>query len=518
MDFLTLPPGRRVLGWFGNLSFPDLNNRSSTPSITVCFADNGDDVLAPKAAPIERTVGIGYLPLLAMGMVFEGTTPAGSVPLETLVAGVDTTVGGVALMKAGCTDDRDDRAGPFLLPFDAFALHRGHTGAYCQILPILGDEADLIIPSVEILSRYFGSSSALLSRIVSRDDKDRIFGSWHTGDNASPPFVQLAPGIPVTSAFDVARVVFDNAARRAAFGVRPSLQRQALRGQRPYIQMSLPFQGFSELTVEGRWLPSAAGARRRFVVFRIKRCTHPFPVDALRCQTTRADEFTPKKAKRKRLAEATSNDPKAHSTKALASGLLSDAEPQKRSHGRPVEIELGPLFPDLISKPLYAYRETTVGAGDEEPEVSGRSTPNRAERGVGNSLEGKSKGPREMSDSEWAACREEVVALLANAREIIRSKVTNTNAVFRRIVSGEARLEIGVHVTSADSALMILCATTTIGCWAPCRPIAAASGANDDINWETAKGELRPTKQSTEFKPLLNFEAAMKAAADSLVL
>lgn len=517
MNFLDLPPGRRVLSWFGDLSFPDLNNRSSSPSIAICFVDDGSDALTRSAAPVERSVGVGYLPMLAMGMVFDGSQPTGTIPLDTLVVNVDTTAVGVALLKAGCTDDRDDRTGPFLLPFDAFALHRRHTSAYCQVLPIRGDDADLIIPSVEILSRYFGSSSALISRILSTDDNDRIYGSWHRGDGSMPPFVQLAPGIPVTSAFDVARVVFDDAARRAAFGVRPSLQRQALRGQRPYVQMSLPFQGFSELTVEGRWLPSAAGARRRFVVFRIKRCTHPFPVDALRCQTTRADEFTPKKAKRKGLAEAKSNDAKAHGTKASASGPLSDAEPQKRSHGRPVDIELGPLFPDLISKPLYAYRETTVGAGNEEPEASGRSTPNRAERGVGNSLEGKSKGPREMSDSEWAACREEVVALFASAREIIRSKLTNTNPVFRRIVYGEARLEIGIHVATADKALMILFATTTIGCWAPCRPIAMTSAAGDDINWEARGCDLKAIKQPTEFRPLQDFNAAMIAAAECFV-
>lgn len=229
---------------------------------------------------------------------------------------------------------------------------------------------------------YFGSSSRLLSRVISGAKEDKFYVSRGVGDDGAS-FVRLAPGLAKTSGADVARIAFDPIAARAAYGVAKHLVAQSVKGEKPYILMSFPFEGETTLQVSGQWITTSG--QKRLLVHQIHSCSHPFPFKALRVQTSRplkqeaATEESPGQERKDGKRMVRKNTSKEFVTE----------EPRKRAWPSAVSAVDRQRFPDLADKKTDYVGERTV-------EVEGdtlHGKPTETALSVGEEGEGVSSGP-----------------------------------------------------------------------------------------------------------------------------
>jgi hypothetical protein len=182
----------------------------------------------------------------------------------------------VTLIKAGVSLED----GRFLLPLAQHPWHRNNTHAYstCVELP---DDRRLVVPCMEMIRFYFGSSSELLSRLFTPPlTKDRLF-KYVKRSNPEQLTVALADRMPRSSAEDIARIAASPVAWRAAVSISTSCLKASVSEQGIYPQAHFPFEGSTTLQVTGKWLPLGDQSRKTFLAFQLHSCTHPFPFKSL---------------------------------------------------------------------------------------------------------------------------------------------------------------------------------------------------------------------------------------------
>lgn len=223
---------------------------------------------------VHAVVPIGMLGMLTIGSIWQDgmhvVTP--DYTLETFtVTGHHTAA---PLVKAG-TENTD---GSFMLSFDIHPYHRAHTHSYC-VQATLDDGTRLIVPVVEIIRFYFGSSSGLLGRLFQGPFQEkRLWSRVEVGEH-DHALIELARGVSGWSATDVARIALDPCALHAAKMISSSLLSATDSNNRAYPKMLFPFVGKSDLRVRGIWL--GAGNPKTFLAFQILSCSHPFPFKKL---------------------------------------------------------------------------------------------------------------------------------------------------------------------------------------------------------------------------------------------
>jgi hypothetical protein len=162
------------IDWFGDIAFPDRTMRRKQPSVLVHLSPITDPqalidpalLLNPEATdhgkfPSRRRISVGTLLLLRVGDVWRDgkLILRPDYCIETFPAlQIDRST--TTLIKAGLS--KDDRG--FLLPLAEHPWHRQCTQSYC-IEVSLGDGRRLIIPCMELIRFYFGSSSGLISKL-----------------------------------------------------------------------------------------------------------------------------------------------------------------------------------------------------------------------------------------------------------------------------------------------------------------------------------------------------------------
>ncbi|MCU7846469.1 MAG: hypothetical protein KZQ89_00430 [Candidatus Thiodiazotropha sp. (ex Lucinoma kastoroae)] len=171
----TLPdltPDDRVwrVNWLGEVAYPGHIHRYTQPCLKVilsallCDHDDSKALLNPECSnnweTHEAWVPISSLPLLSIGSLWQNGIELASPQyqikrFERLQINAETTT----LIKAGLSLD-----GSFLLPLSHHPWHRGATQSYC-IMITLPDNIRLIIPCMELIRFYFGSSGNLVQRL-----------------------------------------------------------------------------------------------------------------------------------------------------------------------------------------------------------------------------------------------------------------------------------------------------------------------------------------------------------------
>ena len=156
------------LDWFGDIAFPDRSIRRRQPSVFVHLSRVTDSrfhddpavlLSAHSTAPpnFQRRVwvSVGTLPLLRVGDVWrDGQLDVRpDYELEEFTD-VQIDQNTTTLIKAGL--NLDD--GGFLLPLSEHPWHIQCTQSYCLLVD-LPDSRRLIIPCMEMIRFYFGSSS-----------------------------------------------------------------------------------------------------------------------------------------------------------------------------------------------------------------------------------------------------------------------------------------------------------------------------------------------------------------------
>lgn len=379
---LRLPSGSWRLCWHGHIAYPNRDHRYSQPSIELLFESITPDGDSSPRSRIARSIPIGFLGHFSLGSIWSDGHRLGAAISEVTSITIDVSPESCKLLKAGSPATPENPHSSHLLPFDAFDKHRSHTGAYCAVVRSADGESGIVIPCVELVRMYFGSSSSLLSRVVTGAKEDKFYVSRGTGDDGAS-FVRLAPGLAKASGADVARIAFDPIAARAAHGVAKHLVAQSVRGEKPYILMSFPFEGKTTLQVSGEWI--TANGQKRLLVHQIHSCSHPFPFNALRVQTSRP-------LKQDATAEESPGQERKDSKRMVRKNTSNEfvtEEPRKRAWPSAVAAVDRQRFPDLADKKTDYVGERTV----EVKRDTLHGKPTETARSVGEEGEGVSTGP-----------------------------------------------------------------------------------------------------------------------------
>jgi hypothetical protein len=294
-NFPSLTPDERVwrLDWFGECAYPGSVRRYAQPSIKVaisplrCEPNDAEALLQPGGTDHmhqrEVWAPVAVLPLLAIGDLWQGgrLIASPSYHAETFRS-VQIVPGTTSFVKAGLAVDEK-----FLIPLHAHPWHRPHTQAYCVAVSLGGDRR-LLIPCVEIIRFYFGSSSNLLQRLFSMPlNAEALWSSKSFDPGSRHMHLVLAPGISGASASDVGRMAGDRLAWRSAAGIHISCQKAAASGQVAYPYTGFPFEGETNLAVTGVWLPFGDEPRATFLAYQLRSCSHAFPFRSLSYETSR---------------------------------------------------------------------------------------------------------------------------------------------------------------------------------------------------------------------------------------
>jgi len=254
-----------------------------------------------------------------------------------------------SIVKAGSAIE----SSKFLIPFRDHPWHQGGTLANCVCVN-LPDGRRLIVPCIEIIRFYFGSSSDLLTRLFNpllKREHLYVYNGWDIALQTLT--LHLAAGIRGTSAADVARIATSTVAWRTARSISVSCARASAAGRDAYPAMTFPFEGTTDLVASGKWLSHGDEPNRTFLVYSLRSCSHPFPFQKLRYKVSpRASDVSPGKPARDR----SSANPKRVSTTPREGESLKEHEASKSLSERSRYVDDKVRFSDLERKSVWASR------------------------------------------------------------------------------------------------------------------------------------------------------------------
>ncbi|WP_231670162.1 hypothetical protein [Ralstonia solanacearum] len=265
---------------------------------------------------------------------------------ENLVIGRDTC----ELVKAGSSFED----GSFMLPLHQHAGHRENTRSYC-VRVTLPDGKLLVIPCMELIRFYFGSSSELLNRLFSPQlRKEHLYTGTPAIDRHNRMTLQLADRIPRASAEDIARIAGSRLAWHAVAMIGASCARAAQERQEIYPQTLFPFEGTTTLRASGEWLSRGNDPKGTFLVYQLLSCSHPFPFKSLRFRVTGT-----KKAHSSSVAPGTPPQeaaPSAQRAKTPSQISLEEHDPSSQLAPATMPMRGNRRFVDLENKWVFADR------------------------------------------------------------------------------------------------------------------------------------------------------------------
>jgi hypothetical protein len=351
------------IDWFGDIAFPNRLLRRTQPSVLVhlsrvldnSFRENPAVLLSPETtfASKQRKVwiSVGTLPLLGVGDIWrdgqlEMRPNYESEYFSDLEINPETAV----LIKAGL--NLEERG--FLLPLSEHPWHRQCTQSYCLMVE-LPHNRRLIIPCMELIRFYFGSSSNLLTKLFLPPlSRDALYSKPHFDKATGRLNLQLAAGISGVSAADIGRLHMDPVAWRAAAHVGASLLKSSVTGQGAYPQAYFPFEGQTSLIATGKWLPFGDEPSATFIVYSLRSCSHPFPFRSLRYDikdrrspTATSKSTTPNGSPGRHIRKPARNSPDQQLVECDASSKLARQAKPMWNAAR---------FPDLAAKTIWKNR------------------------------------------------------------------------------------------------------------------------------------------------------------------
>lgn len=299
---------------------------------------------------------------------------------------LDITKDTTAFIKAGLSLD-----GEFLLPLNEHPWHRWHTQSYCLSTMLLGEKR-IIIPCVELIRFYFGSSSKLLHILFTKlISAELLWKSKHFDDSSGRLHLKLASGLSGMSATDIGRIALDKNAWHAARLIFHTCMSASVQREPIYPYTGFPFTGETDLVASGKWLSNGATPERTFVVYSLKSCSHPFPYTSLSYEVADNKTVCAKSRLRPQGKESqgAATIGKATTTK---SQTLADTDPGTSRSSKEHWFTGNPRFPDLTKKLVWRERYDTMdppaviflksGAQDEQVSVGECSSSNGEIRNI----------------------------------------------------------------------------------------------------------------------------------------
>lgn len=355
----TLPqltPDDRIwrLDWFGECAYPGSVRRYAQPSIKVvlsallCDPADRAALLLPGCTDHQHSheawVPIAALPMLAIGDFWQSGRRIASPGYELEVfwqLHIDDT--NSSFVKAGLAVD-----GHFLLPLSRHPWHRLYTQSYC-VSVALSDSRRVLVPCIELIRFYFGSSGNLLQRLFTTTlTKEVLWTSKRFNPANRHLHLVLAKRLSLLSAPDIGRIAESPFAWRAAAGIHASCQKAAAQRHPVYPYTGFPFEGQTNLVASGIWLPFGDVERATFLAYRLYSCSHPFPYRSLSYEA--ADRKARYASERKSDQVGKGGRSRKKSDRAPET---TDADPDDRKAQHRAMFENQQQFPDLARKSIW---------------------------------------------------------------------------------------------------------------------------------------------------------------------
>lgn len=376
------------IDWSGDIAFPNRMLRRTQPSVLVhmsrvldtTFRENPTVLLSADSTFVSKQrkvwVSVGTLPLLGVGDIWRDGQLERRPDYELehfpdLEINSETAV----LIKTGLNLEEKG----FLLPRAEHPWHMQCPQSYCLMVDLPLNRR-LIIPCMELVRFYFGSSSNLLTKLFLPPlNREALYSKSHFDKTTGRLSLELAPNISRTSAADIGRLHMDPVAWRAAAHVGASLLKGSIVGQGAYPQAYVPFEGQTSLVATGKWLTFGDEPRSTFLVYGLRSCSHAFPFRTLRYDVK--GRSSPLVARKYTTSNAS---PVSHIQKPARNSsnqqlLESDASNKLARQAKPVWNAA--RFPDLAQKTIWKNRILTAPADDVT--YSGTSTNSVQHAAVG---------------------------------------------------------------------------------------------------------------------------------------
>ena len=362
----SLTPDDRIwrLDWFGETAYRTSLRRYKQPCVKVglsaliCEPGNSGALLEPDSTdhqnPHELWIPISTLPLLGVGDLWQHGRQIASPGYQMeyfkqLVIDQNTA----SFVKAGLAIDEH-----FLLPLSHHPWHRPYTQSYC-VSVIVKENVRLIVPCMELIRFYFGSSGNLLKRLFTNPlNANSLWVHREFNRKNRHLHLVLAERLSGVSASDIGRIAASKLAWRSAAGIYSSSQKASIQGLPVYPYTGFPFEGHTDLIVHGKWLPFGENEEKTFLAYRIRSCSHPFPFRSLSYEA----------ADRKVLHPA-SSEGSQNPTSSAVQGKSSKAEivnrdPGNRKKPRKKTFKTKIKFPDLAHKKVWRDKVETMSQVD----------------------------------------------------------------------------------------------------------------------------------------------------------
>ena len=351
------------IDWFGEVAFPNRLLRRTQPSVLVhlsrvlntSFQENPVLLLAPNSTFASRQrkvwISVGTLPLLRIGDIWRNGQLAFAPDYELeqfpdLEINAQTAV----LVKAGLNLEEQG----FLLPRTEHPWHMECTQSYCLMVE-LPQNRRLIIPCMELIRFYFGSSSNLLTKLFLPPlARDTLYCKPHFDKSSGRLTLQLTADISGVSAADIGRMHMDQHAWRSAVHVGTSLLKGSVSGQGAYPQSYFPFEGQTSVIAAGKWLSFNDEQHATFIVYSLRSCSHPFPFRSLRYDV-RDRSPSPDREKGREQNETDARIARKSAIDSPNQQLIEKDASNKLTE-QPRQVWGSTRFPDLTQKTIWKNR------------------------------------------------------------------------------------------------------------------------------------------------------------------
>lgn len=361
-----LTPDERMwrIDWFGEFHYPP-GNSNSQPSFRVaispvlCDSTDSDAILAATATNLNNqrqiSLKVGFLNLVKIGDVWQNgqcisTPDYQTEKFEKLVINKTTA----NFIKAGLPI-----GGKFTLPLDEHPWHRLQTMSYCLCVA-LPNEKRIIIPCVELIRFYFGSSSKLLHLLFTRQiTPEDFFKSSHFNNSSGHLHLKLAENLSGMSATDIGRMALDNNAWRTARLIFDTCMAASTAREPIYPFTGFPFVGETDLVCKGKWLSNGTTPNATFVVYQLKSCSHPFPFKSLSYEAADNKKVAANKNQPANQASKSDNKNVIPKNANIKTQTVIDTDPGKSKSGKEHWITDTPRFIDLTKKRVWRERYDT---------------------------------------------------------------------------------------------------------------------------------------------------------------
>ena len=352
------------LDWLGDCGYPMVIRRYGQPSIKAVFSSlvcDKDDQAALSLSSAtdhhhqkEVWLAISALSILTIGSLWQKGLKIAE-PEYRIEAFCDLQINPetTSFIKAG-----KDIDGNFVLPLGNHPWHRPHTHAYCVMAGLLSGKR-LVIPCIEVIRFYFGSSGNFIQRLFTEPLGANTLWSSKTFDAKTQSLhLVLADRLSGVSASDIGRIAGSQFAWRSAAGIYSSCMKASAQNLPIYPYTGFPFEGKTDLSVSGVWLPFGDKENDTFLAYQINTCSHPFPFKKLTYDLADSP-----------VQAGNGGDGKSKAGRTTARGGSDKAqvvnkEPGNNKAQRSAVFTTKTKFPDLEKKPVWRIKAEAMESAD----------------------------------------------------------------------------------------------------------------------------------------------------------